>query len=427
MLLVFGVPGGVQRQEGLLAATADAVAGDAAYLDDLEVHRPGAVGHHVVRGAVIGQVDAVGALGEQVDGRRAEQREVGGVDGAFERRFAALEQQHQLEFGAGVAAQRWRQPGQVDEQEALRQGEIFLQQAAALESAQGGGQQRLLVGVAGRADVAGVEPAVPRPGVRGGRDRQPEAGADDQLVQLEGGVVAAGQEQAQFVERQLLERDARAGAQFEPDAAAHAFGHRQRRQRQVGRKREILGRCELQRPQRDVVRGAKLADRGIALAELAAQRTAARDRHALRQVGIVRLRVEAGHQHAGCRRQEVWIDDLEQALGEARKLGVELELHPRGEEAGALEQPLDVGVGHLDAVDAEAGRDLGELAREFGAHLVQVLQFLVVVAQQARIHDGGFRRSCRDRGSARRRSRGRRRCAAAIRSAPGAPTAGREC
>ena len=43
------------------------------------------------------------------------------------------------------------------------------------------------------------------------------------------------------------------------------------------------------------------------------------------------------------------------------KLGVELELHARREEPDAFEQPLDVGVGDLQAVHAEPGGDLRKL------------------------------------------------------------------
>ena len=80
------------------------------------------------------------------------------------------------------------------------------------------------------------------------------------------------------------------------------------------------------------------------------------------------------------------IDDLEQRLGEARKLGVELELHARRQKPDAFEQPLDVGIGDLQPVHAEPGGDLRKLLGELGAHLAQMLQLEVVVLEQARIH-----------------------------------------
>ena len=80
------------------------------------------------------------------------------------------------------------------------------------------------------------------------------------------------------------------------------------------------------------------------------------------------------------------IDDVEQRLREAGELGVELELHARGEKGDALEEPLDVGIGDLEAVHAEPGRDLGKLLRELRAHFAEVLQLDVVVLEQPRIH-----------------------------------------
>ena len=80
------------------------------------------------------------------------------------------------------------------------------------------------------------------------------------------------------------------------------------------------------------------------------------------------------------------IDDLEQRLGEARELRVELELHARGEKPDAFEQPLDVGIRHLEAVHAEPRRNLRELLCEFSAGLSQVLQLEVGVLKQPRIH-----------------------------------------
>ena len=54
--------------------------------------------------------------------------------------------------------------------------------------------------------------------------------------------------------------------------------------------------------------------------------------------------------------------------------------------AEPLEQPLDVRVGALEGLEAQAGRDLRILLRELGAHLPQVLELAVVVLEQARIH-----------------------------------------
>ena len=102
--------------------------------------------------------------------------------------------------------------------------------------------------------------------------------------------------------------------------------------------------------------------------------------------GLVRVGLQLRHQHRRRRREVVRVDDFEQRLREARELGVELQLHARGQKPDAFEQPLDVGIGHLQPVHAEPGGDLRELLGELRAHLAQVLQLEVVVLQEARIH-----------------------------------------
>src|SRR5690606_12433642 len=67
-------------------------------------------------------------------------------------------------------------------------------------------------------------------------------------------------------------------------------------------------------------------------------------------------------------------------------LRVELELDARRQERETFEQPLDVGIGDLEAFHAEPAGDLRKLARELRAHLADVLQLAVVVAQETRVH-----------------------------------------
>ncbi len=100
---------------------------------NLEIHRPGAVGDHMVFIDPFRQVDAIQALGKQVDCRGAERQELRGSDAAFQARIVTVEQHDQLQFLAVAAFDRPAQLGEVDKQKALGQGEIFLQQAIALE------------------------------------------------------------------------------------------------------------------------------------------------------------------------------------------------------------------------------------------------------------------------------------------------------
>ncbi len=116
------------------------------HLVDLEIERPGPVRHDVILVRAVADVDAIGALVEQIDGRRAEQRQVRAIDDALERRLAAAEQNHELDLVRIDPLERPREPGQLEEAKALRERKILLQQPVALKRAQRHRQQRLGVG-----------------------------------------------------------------------------------------------------------------------------------------------------------------------------------------------------------------------------------------------------------------------------------------
>ncbi len=75
------------------------------------------------------------------------------------------------------------------------------------------------------------------------------------------------------------------------------------------------------------------------------------------------------------------VDHLQQVLGEHRVLRVQLELHARGQKREAFQQPLDIGVGAFERVQAKPAGDLGILARKLRAHVAHVLQLAGVVRQ----------------------------------------------
>src|SRR5262245_47281922 len=71
---------------------------------------------------------------------------------------------------------------------------------------------------------------------------------------------------------------------------------------------------------------------------------------------------------------------------EPRELGIELELHARGQEREALEQSFDIRVRDVETTEAETARDLRILGGELGAYLAHELELALVVLQQARVH-----------------------------------------
>ena len=314
------------------------------------------------------------------------QRHAGGVHGLQQRVVGAREEDDDVDFGAAARAQRVADALHVEEQEALREREVLLQQPVAGEAMQGLRQQGFVVLEAGGFDALAVQRLVPRGGALGRQHQHAQRVAADQLVQAVGDVVDAGAVQPQVLQRDLREVEAGRGAQPQAQAGAVLAPLGQRGHGQVGGVREVLHLRQLQRPQRDVVRGAELAGRGAGLAGVAQHRGAARQARPGGQRRVAQVGLQLRHQHRGCGRQELRVDDLQQPLREARELGVELQLDAAGQEREAFEQAFDVGVGDLQALDAQPGSDLRELLRELGAHLAQMAQFLVVVAEQARVH-----------------------------------------
>src|SRR5690606_20670625 len=124
----------------------------------------------------------------------------------------------------------------------------------------------------------------------------------------------------------------------------------------------------------------------FALAERGPQRGVAGQQETFRECAFAEVRKELCDRHRWQRREVMRVHQLQQVLREARKLRVDLELNARRQKGEALEQPLDVRIRDLGALDAEPAGDLRELLRELRAHLPHVLELAVVIAQQTRIH-----------------------------------------
>src|SRR4029077_7363512 len=123
----FRARGAVERQEGLLVVGTHAMPGHAGDVIQFEVHRTGTVRQDVKLVRTIGHRDPVRSLGEEIDNRRAEQREVRRIDYLLQDGFASAEQQDDLELVRLAALDLALEPGDVEKQEALRKGKILLQ------------------------------------------------------------------------------------------------------------------------------------------------------------------------------------------------------------------------------------------------------------------------------------------------------------
>ena len=85
---------------------ARAQADDARDAVDFQIERPRAVGNDQVLGFAVVDVNGVGSFGKQIDGRRAVERDVALIDGMGDAGLGTIEEQNEVDFGAGAATHR---------------------------------------------------------------------------------------------------------------------------------------------------------------------------------------------------------------------------------------------------------------------------------------------------------------------------------
>ncbi len=389
---MLAVPGAlvaaVERKESLFGLLPIAEAFHVADAVHLEIHRPRAIAKNVVLGHALLQVDAVCTTRKQVDRRGAEQAEVVRVDGIVQARHAAIEQHDDLELVAPGARQQGLQVGELGEQEPLGAGKVFLQQAIATERTARVRDQRLAVVEAPAVDPGGVmELADLAVGTLRTHDIA-ERVAQQLLVQTLGQFIRAGDEHRQLVQRQHIGLSTRGNPELQAQAGTHRLAGGQHHAGRGDRRRrfQVFRVGQLERPQGDVVGRAIFAGGAIVLADQAAQGGVPRHGVAGKQPAFLQVGLHLHHGHRRHRRQVMRVDHFQQVLGEHRVLGIELQLDARRQEGEALQQAFDIGIGAFEAFQAKPTGDLRVLARELAAHLADVLQLPVVVAQQSRIH-----------------------------------------
>jgi hypothetical protein len=329
--------------------------------------------------AFLRQPDRFALLLEQVDDRRAEQPEGVGGDGLLQSLQAlrpAKRAQFDRDFHRGVEA-RQVQAGEVDEQELLRQHEVFLDQPITEERArvvveqrvlflepdrlQGGGgqaQRRHLRGVVGRAQ-----------GDAGG-------GVEQQFVQRVDQRAFAVQVQAQALDRQLRQRQLR-GRLDAQSQRGDGIGAGDRECGALGRFQARIGDAD--RPDLDRIAGA-VADRQ-ALHRAGQQLAVPRQLLHRADFGAGR-ELQLGDRHRRHRPQEVRVEHRQHRLGDLREFVVELLVDTCGEERERLDQPLDVRVLADLAFHLQPRGDLRILRGELLRQASQVGEFVLVIRQQ---------------------------------------------
>lgn len=337
-------------------------------------------------------LDPVGALAEQVDRRRAVQREAARVERLLERRVAAVGDEQQLELGGRAAGEQLAQPADAREQVARRERRVLLEQPVAGQRAIEHRQQRLVLLEAARHQRVRPQHAQQRLALERLDHRDRVAAREQLLVDAVRDAVVAGQVQHELVELQVLAQQRCADLEAHPQAGVGRDDARQRRRRHVGHVRLEARLGDAQRPQAHRLAGGEAACRALARLQARAHHAAARHLGAGRERGIVEVGLHLRDQHGRRRREVARVDELQQVLRELRVFRILLVVHARGEEGEALEQPLDVGVdafaaGHR-AVQREPGGDLRMLARELRRGVADVQQLLPVVAEKSGIHGG---------------------------------------
>jgi hypothetical protein len=374
---------GIEGQELLLLVAAGPVAQDLGHLEDLVVHRPRAIGNHVVFVLALAEVDAIRALGKEVDGGRAEKLELRWAHGLFQAGVLGIEDDDDFQIGRGAAANGSLESGQVGEEEAAGEGEVFLQQPVALEGSRSERQERLVVFESQRPYGIVKDQLAPRRALAGRTHDQGHGVRQQQLVEAHGHLVAAAQVQRQFVERDLIE--------VQPAEAC-------RRKRRAAF--ALPGMRRLPRSPRNDVYSAPAISSGHRVTSWAVRYS-----HAVCSPRPIRLlsadprgtlkpSASAPSLRLGCScttaidgvGEVVRVHHVQQVLREAGKLGVDLELDAGGEKGKRFQQALDVGIGAFERLDAEPAGDLGKLLRELLPGLADVLQLAVVVVEEARIH-----------------------------------------
>ena len=100
------IVGRIKRHERLRCRSVGGIAFDVQHAEHLVVERAHAVRHDQMLGVAVRQGDKIRPAAEQIDRGRTEQRQVIDTEICRQRRLAAGQQQHDVDFVAGTAHRR---------------------------------------------------------------------------------------------------------------------------------------------------------------------------------------------------------------------------------------------------------------------------------------------------------------------------------
>src|SRR5262249_21344190 len=151
---------------------------------------------------------AVAAPVNQIDRRRCEKRELLRIDGALEVDGAAIEEHDDIEDVAGRRLEGRSKPGYRHEVISLREREIFVQQAIALERSRLVRKERLRLVESLRHDGVGRAKRAPFHRAFDTADENSAGTPEQQFVETRSNVVGPGKKERQAIERKTRERHA---------------------------------------------------------------------------------------------------------------------------------------------------------------------------------------------------------------------------
>jgi hypothetical protein len=202
----------------------------------------------VVFVGTVGDLNAIGTLRKQVDSWRTKQRDVRGIDDAFQRRITSPKKDDELQLVRIELPGHARQIGQLNEPESLRKAEVLLHQSVTLKRSQGDWQQGFGIGKSDGTDGLRGQRLVPPRTDFAGNHKNADPSRETQFVQLIRDVAAAAKVQRQSINARLRKFQPRRRAQANTQPPFDTVRVRQLRKWEVRRKGKIYGGGDFEWP-----------------------------------------------------------------------------------------------------------------------------------------------------------------------------------